>query len=142
MPTTPKLDLTDSERALLRKCKIKTSEIKHISLQELSSALDVSIHRAKELKAQAEFQSIPSIGPRFAGDLIRLGYYSLTDLIGKNGAQLFEDLERLDGPGIDPCVEDQFRLVVYAASHGKSDRQWWDFTEERKQYRSKREQSS
>ncbi|OPA75354.1 Pathogenicity locus [Paenibacillus selenitireducens] len=132
---TPKLDLTISERSALRKCKIKTSEIKEYSIHQLSSLLSISVHRARDLKALTEFQSIPSIGPKFAQDLMQLGFYALDDLVGKDGAFLIEELEQLHGIRIDPCVEDQFRLVVHYASNRDSNKQWWDFTEERKQYR-------
>lgn len=131
----PKLDLTAAEKTALRKRKIKISEIIHHSVDQLCSLLGISVQRAKELKAQAEFQSIPSIGPKFAQDLMQLGYFSLDDLIGKDGAILMEELEQLHGIHIDPCVEDQFRLVVHYASYRDSNKQWWDFTEERKKHR-------
>ncbi|WP_433942822.1 helix-hairpin-helix domain-containing protein [Paenibacillus sp. SN-8-1] len=132
---TPKLDLTMPERAALRNNKIKINEIVDYSTTQLSSMLSISDQRAMELKALTEFQSIPSIGPKFAKDLILLGYHSLDDLIGKDGALLIENLEKLYGVPIDPCVEDQFRLVVHYASNRNSNKQWWDFTEERKKYR-------
>ncbi|MNK29430.1 Pathogenicity locus [compost metagenome] len=132
---TPKLDLNMSERAALRKNKIKTSEIVNFSTTQLSSLLSISDLRARELRALAEFQIIPSIGPKFAKDLIQLGYYSLDDLRGKDGALLIEELEKLCGVWMDPCVEDQFRLVVHYASDRNSNKQWWDFTEERRKYR-------
>ncbi|MDR0267782.1 helix-hairpin-helix domain-containing protein [Paenibacillus sp.] len=132
---TPKLDLTIPEKTSLRKCKIKISEIGSYTVDQLCSLLGISIYRAKELKAHAEFQSIPSIGPKFAQDLMQLSYFSLDDLIGKDGAVLMEELEQLHGIRIDPCVEDQFRLVVHYASHRDSNKQWWDFTEERKKHR-------
>ncbi|RUT35745.1 DUF4332 domain-containing protein [Paenibacillus zeisoli] len=131
----PKLDLSTQERAALRKNKIKTSEIVHFTTDQLISLLSISEQRARELRARSEFQSIPSIGPKFAEDLIQLGYYSLDELRDKEGAVLFEELEKLCGVTIDPCVEDQFRLVIHYAGYPNSSKQWWDFTEERKKYR-------
>ncbi len=81
------------------------------------------------------FQTIPSIGPKFARDLVSLGYYSIDDLHGKDGAALFDELELKKGFWTDPCVEDQFRLAVYHAQHRGSNKNWWDFTAERKAYR-------
>lgn len=132
---TPKLNLNMQERAVLRKNQIKISEIINYSAQHLSSILSISEQRAKELRALSDFQSIPSIGPKFAEDLVQLGYYSLEDLRDKEGALLFEELEQLCGVTIDPCVEDQFRLVIHYANDPSSSKQWWDFTEERKNYR-------
>ncbi|OME83199.1 MULTISPECIES: helix-hairpin-helix domain-containing protein [Paenibacillus] len=133
----PKLDLTISERKELRRNKILICEIHNITLNELCSILKVPEYRAKEIKALSEFQSVPSIGPKFAKDLLMLGYYSLDELRDKNGARLFEDLEELYGEMIDPCVEDQFRLIIHYAIKSSSEKQWWDFTEERKHYRAK-----
>lgn len=87
--------------------------------------MGVSELRAKEIRALAEFQSIPSTGPRFAKDLIELGYYSLEELRTKDGAILLDEFEVLCGVPMDPCVEDQFRLVVYYANHPNTNKQWW-----------------
>jgi hypothetical protein len=43
--------------------------------------------------------------------------------------------ERKKGFTVDPCVEDQFRLVVYYANTHDAKKTWWDFTEERKKFR-------
>ncbi|SEG78494.1 helix-hairpin-helix domain-containing protein [Paenibacillus sp. UNC499MF] len=133
---TPKLELTVQERQGLRKNKILLSDIHKISVSDLCLIMEVSELRAKELKAASEFQSVPSIGPAFAKDLIKLGYYELQELKEKDGARLFEKLEELYRERIDPCVEDQFRFIVFYANNPGSDKQWWDFTEERKNYRS------
>lgn len=132
---SPKLDLTQPERAALSQHKIKTSDIAVLSICELQSKLAISEQRARKLRALAEFQQIPSIGPKFAIDLVKLGYDSLEELKGKDGAILTDEFEQLCGEWVGPCVEDQFRLVVHYASHRDSDKRWWDFTKERKQYR-------
>ncbi|CAN7671667.1 Pathogenicity locus [Paenibacillus sp. LjRoot153] len=132
---TPKLELDVQERKELRKNKILLSDIHNISVNDLCVTLKVSELRAKELKALSEFQSVPSIGPAFAKDLIKLGYYELNELKAKDGARLFDKLEELYMERIDPCVEDQFRFIVFFANHHGCDKKWWDFTEERKNYR-------
>jgi hypothetical protein len=48
-------------------------------IEVLQKLLDTSKIRAMELFALSEFQSLPSIGIRFAHDLIWMGYYSLQD---------------------------------------------------------------
>ncbi|OXM83914.1 helix-hairpin-helix domain-containing protein [Paenibacillus rigui] len=133
---TPKLELTIQERKELRKNKILLSDLHKISVSELSLILKVPELRARELRASSEFQSVPSIGPKFAEDLMKLGYYELNELKEKDGAILFDNLEELYAAAIDPCVEDQFRLIIYYANNRSCDKQWWDFTEERKHYRS------
>lgn len=132
-----KLPLRDDERTKLRKYKLKVADIVNVPTDQLCTILDVSAKRAKTLNALASFQQIPSIGPRMAEDLIALGYFSMDALKDKDGAELTDELEKLYGCWMDPCVEDCLRLVVYFAPHPDSDKQWWNFTEERKAYRTK-----
>jgi hypothetical protein len=94
-----------------------------------------SEQRARKLYALADFQQIPSIGIKFAEDLMFLGYYSINALRNKDGAQLTDAYEKKKGYQTDPCVEDQFRLAVYYAQTKDSSKQWWDFTAARKAYR-------
>lgn len=131
------LEFLPAEKKKLRLNGIKLSQIHHHSLQDLQSVLGISKMRAMELSALSEFQSLPSIGIHFAQDLISLGYYSLKDLKGKDPARLTNRLEQKEGVWIDPCVEDQFRLVVQYANHPGVPMNWWDFTKERKAFRAK-----
>jgi len=133
--TNIKLPLTDVEKANLRKNKIKIANILDFATDELEVLLNVTTKRAKEIYALAEFQTIPSIGIKFAEDLVFLGYYSLNELKNKDGAKLADEYERKKGYRIDPCVEDQFRLAVNFANTNDTQKTWWDFTEERKKYR-------
>lgn len=126
-----------AEKKKLREHKIKLKEIHLHSIGDLQQLLNVSKIRAMELYAISEFQSLPSIGIRFAQDLISMGYYSLNDLRKKDGAKLTDQFEAQSGVWIDSCVEDQFRLVVHYANHPDSKLNWWDFTKERKAFREK-----
>jgi len=128
-------EILDSEKRKLRAAGIKLKEIHHHSIREVGAVLDVSEIRAMELRALSEFQSIPSIGKRFAADLMQLGFYSLKEIRGQDPAKLLNKLELEIGAWIDPCVEDQFRLIVYYADNPTSVRNWWDFTSERKAFR-------
>ena len=132
-----KLDLMPIEQGKLKTHKIKIGDILKYSVDELCILLNIPMIRAMEIHALVEFQSIPSIGIKFANDLISLGYYSLEELKDKDGAKLIEDLELLKGVWIDPCAEDQCRLVVHYANYRDDSKKWWDFTEERKKYRTK-----
>ncbi|WP_342394388.1 helix-hairpin-helix domain-containing protein [Salipaludibacillus daqingensis] len=90
------------------------------------------------LHALATFQRIPSIGAKMATNMVdKLGIYSLEELKNKNGAELLNALERELGFWIDPCAEDQIRCIVHYAINPESDKYWYDFTEERKLYRTK-----
>jgi AraC-like DNA-binding protein len=132
-----RLDILITEKRKIRVKKIRLNEIHHYSVADLQGILNISKIRAMELRALSEFQSIPSIGIRFAQDLISLGFYSLKDIKGKDPVKLVNRFERQLGAWIDPCVEDQFRLVTYFASHPGEYRNWWDFTHERKEFRQK-----
>jgi AraC-like DNA-binding protein len=129
------LDVSPLEKKKLRVHGIKVKEMHHHSVTELQALLGVSKIRAMELYALSEFQSLPSIGIRFAHDMIAMGYYSLRDVKGKNGAKLTDQFERHLGAWADPCQEDQFRLIVHYAQHPTVHRNWWDFTAERRAFR-------
>lgn len=135
--TNIKLPLTDTEKANLRKNKIKIANILDFATDELEVLLNATTERAKEIYALAEFQTVPSIGIKFAEDLVFLGYYSLIELKQKDGAKLTDEYEKKIGYWVDPCVEDQFRLVVNFANTNDMSKTWWDFTEERKKFRTK-----
>lgn len=135
--STIKFNLEDSERKILRSKKVRIADIPNYAADELEVLLDVSKERAKELFALIEFQKIPSIGIRFAEDLVFLGYHNIEEFIGKDGAKLFDEYEQKKGYWVDACVEDQFRLIVYFANTGDFSKKWWDFTTERKEHRSK-----
>ena len=130
-----KLNLTDTERQYLRRNRIKIAEIGNYAIDELEEILQVPRQRAKELYALADFQRIPSIGIKFAEDLVFMGYYSVEELQDKDGAALRDAYEQKKGYRIDSCVEDQFRLAVYFAQTQDMSKNWWDFTSERKKYR-------
>jgi AraC-like DNA-binding protein len=135
--TLNRLSPTPAEKKLLRSGKIRFSELYLYSKKEIQSCLGASQIRVLELFALSEFQSVPSIGIKIAHDLISLGYYSLDQLRNKQPAKLVYLLEKQIGAWIDPCIEDQFRLVIYYANHRGSKKNWWDFTKERKAYRLK-----
>jgi hypothetical protein len=136
-PTKKKinLELTPDEKLLLKQKGITQKGLMDYAIDEIIHALNAPSPRAKILQALFEFQQIPSVGIRFAHDLIFLGYYSLSELKDKEAPDLLDQYENKLGSKVDPCVEDQFRLVVHYANHPGSNKQWWDFTGERKAYR-------
>ncbi len=89
--TNIKLPLTGVEKAALRKNKIKIANVLDFAIDELEVLLNATPERAKEIYALAEFQTVPSVGIKFAEDLVFLGYYSLNELKNKDGAKLTDD---------------------------------------------------
>ena len=131
------LELTAGEKQLLKTKGITQKSIRDYAIDEIVAILNASSDRAKTLTALFEFQSIPSVGIKFAKDIILLGYYNLTSLKDRSGPELFDNYEKAIGCRIDPCVEDQFRLTVHYANYHDSTKKWWDFTTERKAFRNK-----
>ncbi|WP_077619568.1 helix-hairpin-helix domain-containing protein [Bacillus sinesaloumensis] len=136
MASTPKLPLTSEEKAKLRKAKVKIADLHKLTIAQIIQLLEIPEDRAQHIKGLAEFQSVPSIGGELASKLVNhLHLFSLQELKEKDGATLFNLLEKELGVWTDSCVEDQLRCVIHFANHPSSDKQWFDFTEERKQYR-------
>lgn len=133
--TSIKLPLEASERRRLRAHGVKIADLTDFTSDELEVLLEVEPVRARELKALAEFQSIPSIGLEFAKDLVFMNIFSIEELKEADGAGLTDHYEQKKGFAVDPCVEDQFRLIVHYAQTGDASRPWWGFTAERKRYR-------
>ncbi|MGF7078579.1 helix-hairpin-helix domain-containing protein [Mucilaginibacter sp. UYCu711] len=131
------LELTSPEKQILKKSNITQKSFADLAVDEIIAVLNPEPQRARIIQALYEFQSIPSIGIRFAHDLIFLGYYQLAHVKDKNGPDMLNEYEHKIGYKVDPCVEDQFWLVVYHANHPQSKNQWWDFTAARKAYRNK-----
>ena len=127
--------LTQIEKQLLKNKKITQKLLQDYAPDEIAEVLHASPQRTKELKALAEFQSIPSLGINFAEELIAQQYYSLEQLKGKSAVELFDAFERHCGAWADPCVEDSYRLLVDYIEHRDQAKRWWDFTAARKAYR-------
>lgn len=132
----PKLPLSQEEKQILRKKKIKLSNFHTLKVEEIIDLFEISNERANKLKGLAVFQQIPSIGYGLASKLVEhLGYYSLEPLKNKNWAEAFHQLELKLGYWADPCVEDQIICIIHYANHPESEKQWFDFTVERKIFR-------
>ncbi|MFB5662548.1 helix-hairpin-helix domain-containing protein [Alteribacillus sp. HJP-4] len=137
LPKSPKLPLTDQERRALRKEKITLAEVNACSEAELSVILGCSVDRAGVLRALAEFQQVPSVGIKAAEQVVYvLGLRTMKEIAEKSGEEWLDELEQKLGVWTDPCVEDTLRCIVYHAKEPGSTKQWYDFTEERKSYRS------
>ena len=131
-----KLPLTDSEKQKLRAAHIKLTQVTQMTPVELSQVIDCEQARAEVLIGLAQFQSIPSIGPRAAQMMVHhLGFTCLDEVKNQEPAHLLDLYESRVGHRVDPCVEDQIRCIVHHANEPHSRLEWPDFTKERKTYR-------
>lgn len=135
MKKSIQIPLTQAEKACLRKRKIRIAELARLTQAEITFMLEVNPMRAKEIHSFATLQQLPSIGIRFVEDLHFMGIYCLEELRDKDPVALLDQYERMKGAWYDPCLEDQFRLIVYFAKGGPETKHWWDFTNERKEFR-------
>lgn len=84
-----------------------------------------------EESALRELQTLGSIGPACARDLVRLGIRSVADLRGKEATKLYAEMCALDGRRHDPCLEDAFRCAIAQANDSNLPsvmKQWWRWT--------------
>ena len=132
-----KIKLSNQEKSSLKKRKFRMADLQSMSIEEIKFVLEVNAQRAKEIHALIEFQKVPSVGIKFAEDLVFLGLYSIDELKSKEGAKLLNEYEIKKGFRTDPCVEDQFWLVVHYANYRDTSKNWWSFSQERKEYRSR-----
>jgi hypothetical protein len=135
MKKTINYRLTLPEKEALKAKKISQKMLQDYAPDEIATLLQASPQRSRELNALAEFQSIPSLGINFAGELISQGYYSLEQLKGNTAIALFDAFERHSGTWADPCVEDSYRLLVHYIENRDDTKRWWHFTADRKAYR-------
>ncbi|MCJ8014543.1 helix-hairpin-helix domain-containing protein [Paenibacillus sp. KQZ6P-2] len=131
----PKLPLTPEEKNHMRSFKIRLHSIAELETSDLAGILGSTQERAGYLRAMAQFQRVPSIGPRIAERVATLGYLSLDELKPLKGPHLLEQLENHYGFWEDPCLEDALWCMIYHANHPGSEKCWFDFTDARKEYR-------
>lgn len=83
-------------------------------------------------RLQTDLRTIPGVGPSIEIDFIDLGIQAVSELRERNPDHLYDDLCRLRGEPIDPCVKYIFRCAVYFASnevHEPALLQWWNWKE-------------
>lgn len=84
-----------------------------------------------ERAAWKEFQTLGSIGPACALDLVQLGFRKVAELRGQDPNELYARLCELTGSRQDPCVEDTLRCAIAQAEEpGLPDKwkQWFHWT--------------
>ena len=93
--------------------------------------------RPRPVSASRLLQELPNVGPRTAGDLLRLGIREPSELKGLDPFRMYDRLCRRDGVRHDPCLIDVFISITEFAK-GRPARPWWDFTARRKAAMKKR----
>ncbi len=80
----------------------------------------------------SRLDELPNIGKGIARDLQSIGVNHPQKLIGKDPFELYELLCAKSEKKLDPCIIDVFMSVIHFMEGGEP-RDWWSFTEERKQ---------
>jgi hypothetical protein len=76
-------------------------------------------------------QDIPNVGKAIEKDFNIIGINSPEQLIGKDPYTMYHELCNVTNQKHDPCVIDVFISAVKYMEGGPP-KQWWEFTEERK----------
>jgi Pathogenicity locus len=76
-------------------------------------------------------EQLPNVGPAVARYLRRAGVEQPADLADRDPYALFEELCRLTGTRLDPCLLDTIISAVRFMG-GEEARPWWAYTAERK----------
>jgi Pathogenicity locus len=124
----PVLSLTTRERSALRRAHLTAGDLAREPPENLAQMTSLPLSRCKNLCASALFQTLSSVGPSIAADIVALGYTSLDGLAKADPAQMYLKFSRKVGRKVDPCVEDVFRCAVAQArdpSLPESARNWW-----------------
>lgn len=122
------LPLTAGERTTLRKAGLRLGDISGLAAEELAMRTHWPIARSRALTASAIFQTLSSVGPSMADDLVSLGFHSIEALAKGNPTKMYADFNRKVGHRVDPCVEDVFRCAVAQARDpflSVEARNWW-----------------
>lgn len=78
-----------------------------------------------------ELTDLPNVGPRTASTLVRIGIDKPSDLIGRDGFEMYQTLCATTGKRYDPCLLDVY-ISIDRFMAGGAPKSWWDYTTERK----------
>lgn len=85
-----------------------------------------------------ELKQLPNVGPAVAGYLRRAGVTRPADLVGKDPYAAFDELCRVTGQRLDPCLLDTIIAAVRFMA-GEEAKPWWAYTAERKRELARRD---
>lgn len=101
------------------------------SLDQLPTTKEGTVLR-HSYKIKDELRGLRNVGAMTRGDLHILGVNTVEQLAQQDATELYKRLQLLTGLSIDPCQHDVMLAVVHEAKTGEA-RDWWTFTETRKQ---------
>jgi hypothetical protein len=78
-----------------------------------------------------ELEHLANVGPATAEKLRRIGVKRPLDLYGRDPYEMYDEICRLEGSRLDPCLLDVFISVIELINGGRA-KPWWEFTPERK----------
>jgi len=84
----------------------------------------------KKDKSCNELETVPGVGKSIARDLRDIGIGEVTDLVGRDPQELYDNLCRIRNTRIDPCMLYVFRCAVYYAENDRHDPEllkWWNW---------------
>src|SRR5262245_14396354 len=76
-------------------------------------------------------EQLPNVGPAVAGYLRRAGVSRPEDLIDRDPDAIFDEVCRVTGQRLDPCLLDTIIAAVRFMG-GEEAKPWWAYTAERK----------
>ncbi|MFW5740076.1 MAG: helix-hairpin-helix domain-containing protein [Myxococcota bacterium] len=127
-----RVPVSEHERRCLRQAGVRQADLAHIEPSELHgvTGMAIALERCEHIVASARLQTLGSVGPSLADDLIRLGIRKVEDLVHRDPRRMWEELNRKTGTRHDPCVEYVFRCAVAQARDPElaaDKRQWWSW---------------
>ncbi len=98
------------------------------------------LQKTKKMRCRTDItnlQDIPNVGPATIRYLKIVGVNVPLELVGKNPYSMFEDLCHESSKQFDPCLLDVFISAV-RFMEGAPEKEWWQYTAERKEYLAKK----
>lgn len=86
---------------------------------------------ATDRSTLTDLEQLPNVGPAVAGYLRRAGVVRPSDLVGRDPYAMFDELCRLCGQRLDPCLLDTIIAAVRFVG-GEEAKPWWAYTAQRK----------
>jgi hypothetical protein len=86
---------------------------------------------ASDRSTLTDLEQLPNVGPAVAGYLRRAGVARPSNLIGRDPYATFDEVCRVAGQRLDPCLLDTIIAAVRFMG-GEEAKPWWAYTAERK----------
>lgn len=87
------------------------------------------------MKKPKRLIDLVSVGKATVEDFESLGITEIEHLVDKNADELYDEIQRIKGCRMDPCVHDVFRCAIEQARNPElsaEKKQWWYWSKVRK----------